>query len=328
MTIHKSKGLEYPICYFSLLDNKFNLTDTYDKILYSKDEGIILPIFNEGIKETILHKIFKEEYLLEEISEKIRLFYVALTRAREKMIFLTPKKEFNEEKENIVSIVTRKKYKTFSDIIYSIGGINSKIKYLAIEKTDFTKDYLYPKESNKMTTYIEEKIEVEELNTKENNINKLSYSKKSNDLPTITEIKNMKYGELIHEYLEYIDFKNPELELIDDSFARNIISNFLKSELMNNIKNANIYKEHEFIYNKDNIEYHGIIDLMLEYSTHIDIIDYKLKNTTDSEYIKQLNGYKEYIEMISRKEVNIYLYGLLEGKLISIENKEVESQKE
>ena len=42
--------------------------------------------------------------------------------------------------------------------------------------------------------------------------------------------------------------------------------------------------------------YHGIIDLMLEYSDNIKIIDSKLKNISDNEYLKQLNGYKTYIE--------------------------------
>ena len=35
---------------------------------------------------------------------------------------------------------------------------------------------------------------------------------------------------------------------------------------------------------------------MLEYSNHIDIIDYKLKHVDDLEYLNQLNGYREYIE--------------------------------
>ena len=60
---------------------------------------------------------------------------------------------------------------------------------------------------------------------------------------------------------------------------------------------------------------HGFIDLMLEYSDHIDIIDYKMKNIDDENYLKQLNGYKTYIEGISNKKVNIYLYSILDDKL-------------
>ena len=84
---------------------------------------------------------------------------------------------------------------------------------------------------------------------------------------------------------------------------------------MKNIKNAKIYKEYEFIYNIDNIKYHGIIDLMNVYDDHIDIIDYKLKNILDTAYLKQLNGYKNYIESISNKKVYIYLYSIMDEKI-------------
>ena len=89
----------------------------------------------------------------------------------------------------------------------------------------------------------------------------------------------------------------------------------LKSDLVKNINKAKIYKEYEFIYELDNIKYHGIIDLMLEYDDHIDIIDYKLKNVSDENYIKQLNGYKSYIKSITNKPTNTYLYSLLEAKI-------------
>ena len=54
---------------------------------------------------------------------------------------------------------------------------------------------------------------------------------------------------------------------------------------------------------------------MIEYSDHIDIIDYKLKDINDVHYIDQLKGYKMYIESINNKEVNIYLYSILDETL-------------
>ena len=47
MTIHKSKGLEYHICYFSGFDKPFNLNDLKDRIVFDNNYGIILPIDNE-----------------------------------------------------------------------------------------------------------------------------------------------------------------------------------------------------------------------------------------------------------------------------------------
>ena len=118
----------------------------------------------------------------------------------------------------------------------------------------------------------------------------------------------------MHYILELIDFKNPNLFNIDD-FYKEKINNFLKQDLLKNINNANIYKEYEFIEEADNTTNHGIIDLMLEYNDHIDIIDYKLKNINDKAYIDQLNGYKNYIENKFNKKTNIYLYSILENRV-------------
>ena len=57
---------------------------------------------------------------------------------------------------------------------------------------------------------------------------------------------------------------------------------------------------------------------MLEYENYIDIIDYKLKNIEDTNYLKQLTGYKEYIESISNKKVNIYLYSIMDEKITKL----------
>lgn len=46
---------------------------------------------------------------------------------------------------------------------------------------------------------------------------------------------------------------------------------------------------------------------MLEYQDNIKIIDYKLKNINDDAYIKQLNGYKDYIEKLFNKKL-VFIY--------------------
>ncbi len=113
----------------------------------------------------------------------------------------------------------------------------------------------------------------------------------------------MKKGIELHELFETEDFK--------------ITKNPYVLKFLNQIDNnyINVYKEYEFIYYKDNEEFHGIIDLILEYENHIDIIDYKTKNIVDDLYLKQLLGYKNYIQTIINKDINIYLYSILDNKL-------------
>ena len=116
----------------------------------------------------------------------------------------------------------------------------------------------------------------------------------------------MKEGVKLHYIFETEDFKtsnNP------------YILKFIKQIDLNYI---NCFKEYEFIYEENNEIKHGFIDLMLEYDKYINIIDYKMKNITDEAYLKQLSGYKKYIESISKKKVNIYLYSILDEKLESL----------
>ena len=129
-------------------------------------------------------------------------------------------------------------------------------------------------------------------------------------------IKNMTYGTKVHEILEYIDFKNYDESVIEDEYIRKQITKFVQS--LDNLDNANIFKEYEFYYEKDNISRHGIIDLLIEYDDHIDIIDYKLSNTKDDKYKDQLLGYREYIESISNKTVKTSLYSIIKGELEEI----------
>ena len=121
----------------------------------------------------------------------------------------------------------------------------------------------------------------------------------------------------MHYALEVTDFINPNFDNMDN-FIKNKIIKFLDNDLLKNIKNAQIYKEYEFVYEEENEKYHGIIDLMLIYPDHIDIIDYKLKNIIDENYIKQLNGYKKYIENKTKRHVNTYLYSILGEKIEKI----------
>ena len=323
MTIHKSKGLEYHICYFPGLYKEFNLMELKEQFTYDKDYGIISPYFNEGIGKTIYSYLLKEKYKNEEISEKIRLFYVAVTRAKEKMIIILPKnnKELLVSNKSIIDKNIRKNYNSFKSIFNSIENyIKSYYKEIDTSKLFLTKDYNLVKNNNykSVIPLNNNKIIVNEISIENNIKNNLSFSKETNKLITKEELKNMKYGTKVHELLELINFKNPNYELINDKFIENKIKKLLENNIFNNISNAKIYKEYEFIYELDNIKYHGIIDLMLEYSNYIDIIDYKLKNIKDEAYIKQLMGYKNYIENKTNKKVNIYLYSIMNENLEKI----------
>lgn len=323
MTIHKSKGLEYPVCYFSGLYKEFNISDLKERFLVDKDYGIIVPYFNEGIGNTIYKELLRQNYLKEEISEKIRLFYVALTRAREKMILIKPinEKEYNNSNVTVLDNSIKSKYRTLADMIDTIEfRLNSKYKTIDLEKVNLTKDYAIVGQSNfkekiNKTTEI---IELQELTTEKMIKEQSNFSKKMDTLINKDTYNSIKLGTEIHECLEFVDFKKTNLEIIENKFLKNLIKQLLEQPIMKDLSNTNIYQEYEFIYTEDNTEYHGVIDLMIEYSDYVDIIDYKLKNISDTAYEKQLKGYQKYIQSKTTKKVNLYLYSILENKLTSI----------
>jgi len=322
MTIHKSKGLEYNICYYAGLYKEFNISDIKDNFLYDKKYGIVTPYYKDGVGDTIYKPLIKENYLKEEISEKIRLFYVALTRAKEKMIILCDlngEETKNKNDSGVIEDIVRLRYRSFSDIIMSIQDELS--DYVTnIEDINMSSDYKLIKNYN-FKDYIKSndiKLDVHELEKDNEVLENKSYSKKSNKLITLEEKDNMEYGTKVHSIFEMLDFNNPNLDNVDDSI-KDKVNDFLGSDLLKNISEGKVYKEYEFIYEKDNIISHGIIDLMIEYTDYIDIIDYKLKNIDDENYINQLKGYKEFIENKTNKKVNLYLYSIIDNRFTNIE---------
>lgn len=317
MTIHASKGLEFPLCYFPGLYKDFNTGDIKSRIIFNNLLGIITPYYDEGMDNTFYRDLLINEYCHDEISEKIRLFYVALTRVREKMIFIVPNEEMEEKYvNNLVDDEIRINYRSFSDIIYSIKSkLLDFFKDISLDKIELTKKYNLINSNNMFNNInmINEKIKIMDIpKVIINKIEDSHFSKSSSKVFSKEEKEKMEFGSKIHYYLETIDFLNPDLSSIVSPYKEKIEA-LLESDLLKEIKKARVYQEYEFIETNDREEKHGIIDLMLEYSDHIDIIDYKLKNILDEAYIKQLNGYKDYIQSITNKKVNTYLYSIMDS---------------
>ena len=314
MTIHKSKGLEFNICYFASLYSKFNKSDLKERFLFDNKYGFITPIFDNGIRSTIYKELLKRKYLIDEISEKIRLFYVALTRAKEKMIMVMPQ-SFNEIDN---SLFGKLKYNSFLDMISSIvDNLKPYFNHIDLEKINLSKDYNFIKQNNykeKIDT-VDEKIKINDIVITSIENEDKHFSKINNKLYSSDEYKNTKFGTLIHSIFENIDFDNPQYNLLDP-FIASKIKKFIETNILKD--SVNLYKEYEFMYEEDNVTYHGIIDLLIEYKDCFKIVDYKLKNVADEAYINQLNGYKKYIENLTGKKVYTYLYSIIDEKLVEL----------
>lgn len=89
MSIHSSKGLEFPIVFVAGLGKQMNMQDARESIVLHPDLGIGAPCVDEKFRirtRTILQKAVQQEITLESLGEELRILYVAFTRAKEKLI--------------------------------------------------------------------------------------------------------------------------------------------------------------------------------------------------------------------------------------------------
>ncbi|MGN0354393.1 MAG: helicase-exonuclease AddAB subunit AddA [Muricoprocola sp.] len=102
MSIHKSKGLEFPIVFVAGMGKTMNQMDARSAFLLHCDLGIgcdyVDPILRVK-NQTLLKKMMKTQIAQENLGEELRVLYVAMTRAKEKLILTGAVKNLEEKKE-------------------------------------------------------------------------------------------------------------------------------------------------------------------------------------------------------------------------------------
>ena len=89
MSIHKSKGLEFPICFVAGLSKKFNMQDTMKPVIMDMDYGIALDYvdIDSRVRGSTLKKaVLSGKLRRDSLGEELRVLYVAMTRPQEKLI--------------------------------------------------------------------------------------------------------------------------------------------------------------------------------------------------------------------------------------------------
>lgn len=99
MSIHKSKGLEFPVVILAQTGKQFNLMDLNESILLHQDLGIGVKYKDDELQvqyDTLTKEAIKNKMKVETLSEEMRILYVALTRAKEKLIITGRIKEYEK----------------------------------------------------------------------------------------------------------------------------------------------------------------------------------------------------------------------------------------
>ena len=128
MSIHKSKGLEFPVVFLCGTEKQFNVQDLNESILLHQDMGFGPKVIDYERKieyNTLAKEAIRIKSMNEILSEEMRLLYVALTRAKEKLIItgcdknleksLKTKENMLPEETNRINTVSIRKGKSYLD---------------------------------------------------------------------------------------------------------------------------------------------------------------------------------------------------------------------
>lgn len=104
MSIHKSKGLEFPVCFVAGLSKKFNMQDTTGRLVTDMDLGMGVDEIDSELR--IQRRMTKKNVVslkmrLDTLAEEMRVLYVAMTRAREKLILTAVVRDGEKLREQI-----------------------------------------------------------------------------------------------------------------------------------------------------------------------------------------------------------------------------------
>ena len=268
MSIHKSKGLEFPVVILAGTGKQFNFQDLNEKILLDQDLGIGPQYINSERHiefKTLAKKALSIKAKNEAISEEMRVLYVALTRAKEKLIVVGRQKDVNKkmsDKQKVLEIYSEdnkkinpyllQKYKTYLDwieLIYLKEGTASTKDVFSVninKKADLIKNS--KQEDNEIEDiYAKIKNNAESHNNVENQETKDKIKQLLNwkypytevsEIPTktsVTKIKELANAEQIQERT-----KDLKIDIQEDSTQTSISAKpkFLKDSKDNKITNA------------------------------------------------------------------------------------------
>lgn len=315
MSIHKSKGLEFPVAIISRTDKKFNQKDLNESILLHQDIGFGMQYINYDRKieyTTATKEAIKIKTKEESIAEEMRILYVALTRAKEKLIItgvendftksIEQKKELLEiyEKENdkINHLVLKKylSYLEWVELVYlNHKDIENQITLNKIAKKDVLKAEENQEEQEKKDIELPEKIDYEKINEILNWQYKYKEMTNIQSKMSVTKIKELKNSEAQNQ--QHIEIK-PKF-MLDKTKVSSAERGTITHLILQKLDFTKEYSREELAQFVNNLCTKNIITQIQKDSINIDKI-YQIINT---QFIKNLKNAKEI-----KKETPFYTY--------------------
>lgn len=215
MTIHKSKGLEFPIVILCDTMTKYNIRDTSNTVIMDNELGIGINVVRDDLNITypsVIKQAIKSKIIKDTKSEELRMLYVALTRAKEKLIIFATLNDYEKflENQNVVLSGTKIDYKIveknsdyFSNISLALKTLDGKKLQELFDIHVITKDDIKTKIKNKSDDNISNITIKDEIEIIKNNNSKSIVEEK------VSDILNVLKNNLDFKY-KYIDETNTE----------------------------------------------------------------------------------------------------------------------
>jgi len=318
MTMHKSKGLEFPFVFIGHLDNPFhNVME--NNVLIEEELGILLPHEKEGDDKHFLYSLFRNSETAKDVSERLRLLYVALSRAEEGVHIVYGETGEERSPSGLVDINIRRHFRTFHDVFEAVmGRFSDKKRTLDIAKYQEDIDYANVLKTRGIDVSSATEKTYEAIPEAPHPQDERSFSSGIADILDAYSLDAIDKGNLLHDTLEALDFFAPiepqldHFDLSDDD--REIIKAFFDTDLMRRLDIRSVHKEYPFAYESDGSRVSGYIDLLLHTSEGYVVIDYKLKDIDKPHYETQVRGYIDTLEQLTSEPVSGYLYSILDNR--------------
>ena len=315
MSIHKSKGLEFPVAIISRTDKKFNQKDLNESILLHQDIGFGMQYINYDRKieyTTATKEAIKIKTKEESIAEEMRILYVALTRAKEKLIITGVENDFTksiEQKKELLEIYEKendkinhlvlKKYLSYLEWIELVylnhQDIENQITLNKIAKKDVLKAEENQEEQEKKNIELPEKIDYEKINEILNWQYKYKEMTNIQSKMSVTKIKELKNNETQKQ--QHIEIK-PKF-MLDKTKVSSAERGTIIHLILQKLDFTKEYSKEELAQFVNNLCTKNIITQIQKDSIDIEKI-YQIINT---QFIKNLKNAKEI-----KKETPFYTY--------------------
>lgn len=334
MSIHKSKGLEFPVVILADTGKQFNLKDTQENVLFHKKLGLGLYVYdvNHNIRyQNLSRQAITRQIINEYKAEEMRILYVAMTRAREKLIITGSIRDIEKTAQNVCSQL-QYKAQTLPD--YFILQAKSYLDWILPALSRHQDGFMlrqYAQAQNSLLLNDNSHWQISLINSLDSNNNQNSSSANEDIFHKIQKLEHLpatKQANAIKNRLEWIYPHQEALSIPAKLSVTEIKQQFTQANFSIDENNDNTtslfatqpYKRPQFLQQQTKLtatEYGSLMHTVMQHlDFHGDLSDKgilaQIKNLADKEIIN-----KQFITKIYRKNIYDFIKSPLGNRIIN-----------